>query len=151
MDRLKLPGRNLWYTAPAIAGVAYLAGANPLFGLAFLAWGILEWGRWFDLGRLPDGWAREGIEMTVFEKAVTKVSFGSDHVAMLWRHLVGVPGLYLLVGPMALVFPFAVVAVYELNHQLLDRKVYDDNSGIHLAELLTGVIWAAYILLGAAQ
>ena len=136
----KLPGRALYYVAPAVGLVAW----DWRFALAYLAWALPAWSRWFDLGRLADDFNREGIKPSPFETFIERISFGSDYLAFLWRHALVVPLLWWLVGPWALAFPLVVLAVYELAWRLRPRNP------IILAELLTGALWGSFVLLGAA-
>lgn len=71
-----LPGRALWYVAPALGFVALLA-QPPLtaaaIAVAYLLWGVPAWGTVYDLGRLPGG--------------------GNDHIRFFARMLLAVPVL----------------------------------------------------------
>jgi hypothetical protein len=69
------------------------------------------------------------------------VSFGSDHLALLVRHSVGVPLIWWFAGPWSLAFPFLVVAAYEASWRA--SPFY----AIVVAELITGAIWGLYIVL----
>jgi hypothetical protein len=138
----RLPGRPLWYCSALIASVAYLAGASPLFGLAFLAWRFAEWGRWIDLHK-NDG-NRDGKKPTSLERIIGKLP-GSDRdaVALTYRHAIGVPALYWLVGPAAMAFPLLSTAAYLIANHFQPRSNH-----IPLAELFGGLVWGGYILLG---
>lgn len=147
-----LPGRPLWYVAPAIGSLALLVAswqAALAATAAYLFWGIWPWGRWFDLGRLPDSYARIA-RPDPFERAIQALAFGSDHLALLFRHVMATPGL-MLVGlasgwpqglqlGLPLVVPVAITAAYELAWRL------NPSNPIWLAELATGAIWAGAIL-----
>lgn len=145
-----LPGRALYYASAGI-GIASLLCAEPriaaAWAIAYLLWGVPAWGRWFDLNRLPDGWARAGEEMTLFERWITELSAGNDHLAMFFRHLLVFPGLLLVSFglwswvPVLLAIPFAALALgcYELGWRLAPKQP------IRTAELLTGALWGALI------
>lgn len=135
----KLPGRPLYYVAPVIGLVAW----DWRFALAYLAWGIPAHGRFFDLGRLPDDFGREGVKPSPFERVLIALSFGSDYVAFFWRQALAVPLLWWIVGPLSLAFPPAVLAAYELAWRFGPRRP------ILYAELLTGALWGALIVWGA--
>jgi hypothetical protein len=134
--KIGLPGRPLWYVTPFIGLLAW----NPWFAAAYLVAMFAAWGRWFDLGRMPDGYAREGIEPDPLEKIIMKLSFGNDYIAMLWRHAMGIPLLWFLLGPIALAYPFVVVVCYELGFRL------GGDRAITLAEALVGFVWGAMIV-----
>lgn len=169
--REKLWGRAMYVAALAVAAVALLAHP-PLVALAwggaYAFWRSIAHGRWFDLGRLPVGYGREmtaadnppeqiarGILVLrdtrlPFERAVEAISFGSDHVALFWRHLTILPGLALVAWlsggawtllALAPAFALAAVASYEAGWRLAPSKP------ITLAELLAGALIGALIAL----
>lgn len=87
------PGRPIFWTAPA-AGILtglYAADwkAGAVVAVGYLLWRLQAWGRWFDLERLPDGYAREGKRPSLFEKMIESMSAGSDHVAFGLRNFFG--------------------------------------------------------------
>ena len=129
----RLPGRALYYVAPAIGFLAW----DWRFALAYLVWGIPSWGHWFDLGRMPPLDRKPDPVGRVIES----VSFGSDHLAMLWRHALAVPLLGWMAGPWALLCPLAVVAVYEAAWRVRP------SNPIIVAELLTGAVWGLFAVL----
>lgn len=96
----------------------------------------------------PDGYARDGIDPDPLEQAIMALSFGSDHLAMFWRHMLVLPGLVLvawvdgslLYAASAPVFAALVVAFYELAWRVLPK------SPIILAEILTGALWGGLIV-----
>lgn len=147
-----LPGRPLYYVAPVV-GLLALFVLPPLaaaaFGLAYLIWGTLAWGRWYDLGRMPDNYNRVGQDLDPYEAIVEKLSWGSDHVAMIWRHLMIAPGLALVgfaIGDysvlfLAPVFAGFVVMAYETAWQ------NDPAEPILSAEIFTGVIWGLLLII----
>lgn len=122
-----LPGRALWYVAPAIGVVALLA-QPPLvaaaIALAYLAWGVPAWGAIYDLGRLPGS--------------------RGDHLRFFARMLLAVPVL-LVFGwwgaLLGLLFAGLSLASYELAW-----RWWPDNP-IWLAEGVTGALWGGLILL----
>lgn len=144
-----LPGRALYYASAGI-GLAsllfYDARIALAWGIAFLIWGTPAWGRWFDLGRLPDGYARPDDGST-FEQWITELANGHDHVAFFLRQLLIVPGLLIVAfglgswWPLAFALPFAgaVLGVYELGWRLTPA------APIRTAELFTGALWGVLI------
>lgn len=143
-DKLHLPGHGRLYVSPAIGGVAYAVGVAPLyaagFAVAYFVWSWFAWGRWFDLGRLEDGFAREGKKPDPLERAIAAVSFGSDYVALFLRHCLALPVAYLS-WPYGLAFPFVAVAAYEVGWRVTPKKP------IRTAEVLVGAAWGALIAL----
>jgi hypothetical protein len=152
MKPLRLRGRPLWYTAPVLAGYASLLHTWPIwlaFGVTYLVWRVNAWGRWYDLGRMPDGWNRIGVEPSPFERIITAISCGSDHLAFFWRNaLMLIPGFILIawligmwsVVPFAFVFALLIVGVYELAWRTRP------NNPIIYAELTTGLLWGLLIV-----
>lgn len=121
-----LPGRTLWYVAPAVGLVALLvqpvAGAIAI-GLAYLLWGVPAWGAIYDLGRMPGGKA--------------------DHSLFFIRMLLAVPVLVFFgtwgVG-LGLLFALLSVAAYEAAWR------WNPSNPIWLAELATGALWGGLVL-----
>lgn len=121
-----LPGRALWYVAPAL-GLVALTVQPPLLAvaitLAYLLWGAPAWGTIYDLGRLPGG--------------------GSDHIRFFVRMLLAVPvlvvfGVWGVV--LGVVFATLALAAYEAAWRL------SPTNPIWLAELAVGVLWGGLIL-----
>ncbi len=121
-----LPGRALWYVAPAL-GIVALLTQPPLAGLAiacaYLLWGVPAWGAIYDLGRLPGS--------------------AGDHARFFLRMLLAVPVL-LVFGvwgfALGLVFAGLALLCYELAWR------WQPTNPIWLAELATGALWGALIL-----
>lgn len=153
MVALHLHGRALYYATVLIGIIAGYVLRSRKLGLAlavtYLVWGVGPWGRWFDLGRLPDGFAREGIPMGWYESSVWYLSGHSDHIAMFIRHLNVLPGIillsFMLRSPrlclIVPVFSLAIVSAYELAWRLCPTNP------IFVAELLVGALWGVFILL----
>jgi hypothetical protein len=147
-----LPGRALWYAAPAIGLAAWLFGASIFTAIAatgaYLFWALWEWGRWLDLGRHPEGYNRDGVEPTILERTIGALSFGSDHAALFLRHLLILPGLVALfwgaglIWPVALAIAFAaaVVAIHEAAWRFIPTYP------IPAAEIATGALWGLLII-----
>lgn len=146
-----LPGRALWYVAPAIGLVALIATGEvftAVAAVAYLFWALWAWGRWYDLHRHPEGYNRDGVEPSIVERVIAAASFGSDHVALFLRHLMILPGLFLLFWGAGLLWPFvlslafaaAVVAIYEAAWRFVPTYP------IPVAEIATGALWGLLIL-----
>lgn len=146
-----LPGRSLYYVAPVIGAAALLIVPWPAalaVAVAYFFWAVWPWGRWFDLGRLPAPIAPTGDDFEIF---IERIAGGNDHLALLMRHMMAVPGI-LLIGcfvpawslgltfGLALLVPVAITAAYELAWRA------QPSNPIWLAELAAGVIWAGVIL-----
>jgi hypothetical protein len=142
----RLPGRALWWSAVALAGVALLVAPWPVavaWGLAFLVWGMPPWGHLIGLGRFaPDR------NVTPSERWLLRVCEGSEHLAFFLRNLAILPGL-LLVAILVDAVPLVaagiiaaglIVAVYEAAWRLNPRNP------IWLAEIATGALWGALIV-----
>jgi hypothetical protein len=141
LKRLGLPGHGRLYVSPAIAALAWLVGSSPWIGAVYLLWSLPAWGRWQDLGRLPDDFAREGVKPDLFERLIEACSFGSDYVALFLRHSLALPVAY-FVWPWGLAFPFVAVGAYELGWRVTPK------APILTAELIVGALWGALICLG---
>jgi hypothetical protein len=131
------------------------------WGLAYLAWGAPGWGRWYDLGRLPENYMRPsppepGTYHYAFEWIAKRMPGFSgrlhkDHWALLIRHLLIVPCLAIpgyLTGEWWLVwagFPaaFLIVASYEIGWRLHAAGKTSGPTGI--GEWLTGLVWGGLI------
>lgn len=146
-----LPGRSLYYVAIAIGAWSlwFLPWqAAILFGLAYLVWGVMAWGRWFDLGRLPDGFSREDIGLDVYEKMIEAVVGGNDHAAFFLRQLMVLPGLASLswwfnawhLTILAVPFAAVVLCLYEFAWR--DKP----EAAVPMAEWMTGVTWALLLI-----
>jgi hypothetical protein len=132
-----------------LAGILFFDWPPALaVATAFLFWAAFSWGRWFDLERMPDGWNRDPDELSTFDMLVEKVSFGSDHMALFVRHVVGILPLGVLLGywcgwewlAVIPVFAALVVAAYEIAWQV------SETWAIEIAEVLTGLVWGALLL-----
>lgn len=122
-----LPGRALWYVAPAIGLVALLAQPWPsamAFSLAYLLWGVPAWGAIYDLGRFTPGrWEHARLFLRMLLVVPVLVVFGAG-------------GIFL-----GIFFALASVAAYEAAWRL-----WPDNP-IWRAEIATGALWGALILI----
>ena len=168
-------GKPAVYVMPLIGLIAYawVGRQAPIAAWPFMAWAwlgavstyqlsiawavsYLEWrvwphGRWLDLEDDPTDPNRIGIAMDWFERAITAVSFGSDLLALFFRHLTAWPGfvlIWLAGGPGWLLYtgpPFA--AALALSHYLA-RAISRQNFHF-IAELFHGALWGALIFASA--
>ena len=132
----RLPGHPRYYAAPAVWFLCalFIGPFDGLFvALAYLAWSLAPWGSWYGLGRFPHP------DETWFEAAVSKVSFGSDHVAFTLRNLLCLIPAAVLIDPLFLGLAFVQTAAYEAGWRLSPA------TPIRTAELLTGAAWGAFI------
>jgi hypothetical protein len=74
-----------------------------------------------------------------FEAAVSKVSFGSDHVAFTLRNLICLIPAAILISPFFLLLSLVQTAAYEAGWRMTPA------SPIRTGELLTGAAWGAFI------
>lgn len=134
----KIPGRILYWIAPIVGLLAWVVLPWPkaiAFSLAYLIWGVAEWGRWFSLGRLP----RKG-ELSWFARAIESVAGSNDYAAFTLRNFVMlVPAFYFFPFLLALV-PLQTGA-YELGWRISPK------GGIGAGELLTGALWGVVLVL----
>jgi len=133
-----VPGRALWYVAPAFGCVALLCGhglvAAALWSLTVLVWGVGPWGHLIGLGRFaPD---RPPSDL---ERVLLRLAGGNVHVALGLRHAVAVPFL-LPFGLLALTFPILAVAAYEASWRIRPANP------IWVAELAVGALWGVLIV-----
>lgn len=146
-----LPGRSLYYVAIAIGAWAlwFLPWqAAILFGLTYLVWGVMAWGRWFDLGRLPDGFGRQDIRPDAYEKMVESLGGENDHASFFLRQLMVLPGLLALswwldswfIASWTIPFSILVVGAYEFAWR--DKP----EAAIPMAEWMTGVTWGLLLM-----
>lgn len=122
---LWLPGRALWYVAPALGLLALLAQpllAAGAIAVAYLVWGVPAWGRIYDLGRMGGQ---------------------GDHLRFFLRMLLAVPVLAVFgwwgLG-LGLAFAGLALAAYEAAWR------WHPANPIWLAEIGTGALWGALIL-----
>jgi len=146
-DAIGLPGRALFYTAPAIGAVALLVSgslvAAAIWGIGFLIWGAPAWGHLIGLGRHVPDRPPSRLEATLLE-----LSGGNVHLALWLRMLFCLPafvGAGWWVGEplaMLLALPFAgaAVAAYEAAW-----RVHPVNP-IWVAELAVGALWGVVIV-----
>jgi len=149
-----LPGRALYYVAGLVGCIAH-GFLPPLaalaFALTYLVWGAPAWGRFYDLGRLPPDFAREGIEPDLQERFLSWISRGNDHTALFIRHCYVLPGLvvtgYILdkawLAPMAGTFAVLATLAYEFAWRVRP------GNPIWVAELLTGALWGLLLIVAA--
>ena len=147
-DALGLPGRALFYIAPAVAVVALVSGGHSLpaavaFGAAYLLWALGPWGFLYDpFGSYTPNY-REVDNVTAFLLDVT----GSKPVAFFLRNLAIWPGLAFVAyltndAGLFLIAPLlaaVIVGIYGAAWRLFPKQP------ILAAELGAGALWGALI------
>lgn len=143
---LGLPGRTLWYIAPAVGLAAWAAQPWPVaaaFAVAYLVWAVPAWGHLYGLGRYsPD----RAVDR--FTAVLLKIASGNVHGAFFLRHLALLPGLGLVsiasgniwFAGAAIPAALIIVAGYEAGWRWAPRQP------ILAAELIAGAVWGALIL-----
>lgn len=132
-----LPGRPVFYVAPAIAAVALCVWpwwASLAFGGAFLFWRSFSWGHLFGLGRF----APLDRPMPPLERTLLRLGGGNVYAALTLRHAFMLP--LAIAQPWALAFPPLATAAYEVGGRFFPRWP------ILVAEVLTGAIIGVLIV-----
>lgn len=166
----RLRGSSLWGSLQLRVISALLVGASvyvlsdwmtgAAFGLGYLAWSFLPWGRWYGLHRLDRDRLRGDPpavkEPSWFEEMVEAPCGDSDHACLALAFVLGlVPlalALSLLGHPFPAVLGLAALAagmtgVYELAWRFVEwdrlppRELGDP---IPLAEFGVGALWGAF-------
>jgi hypothetical protein len=114
-------------TTPIVSGTV---------SLCYLISNLNGWGRWYDLGRLPEEEPRDGF----MEKYIDKLP--NDHFRFLARHFYGLIPAYILLSPIFLLMPFLIVACYEVAW-----REYENLNAIRPAEYAVGALWGLFIFL----
>jgi hypothetical protein len=109
-----------------------------IFGVCFLIWSFLPWGRWYDLGRLPDNFIHR--EPTWFEKQISKIS-SNDHIAFTIRNSIAIIPAVVLVSPWFAFLPLLQLACYELAWRFRPKEP------IMYAEIGTGAVWGGLFVI----
>jgi len=147
-------GKPAVYVAPLVGLIAWcwlpwLQAAA--WAAAFLFWRVWEHGRWIDLKNDPADLNRIGVERTRFERYCECWAFGSDLVALFWRHLTIWPVIilvWLTGGPFWLVFAGPPLAVALAASHWLAKRLFPNN--FHwFAEGLHGAL-IGIVLMGSA-
>ncbi|CTQ45780.1 hypothetical protein [Roseibium aggregatum] len=145
-----LPGRALYWVSPVlglIAGLFWGWQLGVIVGVGFWLWRMTGWGLWFDLHRDDEEQKNDKRHDDLFVKAINAISFGSDYVALFWRH-----ALFFLPVPLAWFFlagnPF-VAPLYAVAFGVLAVGAYElrwhTSLGNTLSEMLVGGLWWLFI------
>lgn len=134
----KLPGHPRFYVTVVIGLLCW-----PLYGwkmalyiaVSYLAWSLLPWGSWYGLGRF------DHEDESMFEKAITRMSFGNDHLAFAIRNVISLVPAAILINPWMFVLSPIQTMLYELSW--IKRPA----TPITPAELLTGAAWGWLIVM----
>lgn len=134
----KLPGHTRFYAAALMGLIALPAGPidAALVALCYLAWAMLPWGHWYDLGAL-EGYPNR--PMSPVETIVSRLAGGEDAIAFTIRNLVGMLPAAVLLNPLFLILPAFQLAAYGVGWKMAPR------APIRLAEYLTGALWGVFI------
>lgn len=134
----RLPGHPRLYAAALVAAVSFFA-VGPfdaaLVGLCFLAWSWLPWGRWFDLGRMPDNYVER--KPNDFEILINRLP--NDHVRFTVRNLIGLIPAAALISPLFLLLAPAQTAAYEAGWRITPK------APTVTGEWLTGALWGLFV------
>lgn len=133
-----LPGHPRLYVSVAVALLAMLV-TDPfqaaIVGGCYLAWSFLPWGRWYDLGRLPDDFvARKPND---FEILIGRLP--NDHVRFTVRNLIALLPAAALMSPLMLLLAPAQTAAYEIGWRTTPRVP------TVTGEWITGALWGGFI------
>lgn len=136
-----LPGRVLYWIAPLVGLLAWTCLPWPkaiAFGLAYLIWGVAEWGRWFSLGRLPRD--AGGRPVSWFARGIEMIAGTNDYAAFTIRNFVMlIPAFYFF--PFLLALAPLQTGAYEIGWRISPK------GGIGVGELLTGALWGVVLVL----
>ena len=138
----RLPGHPRYYVAAAVgaASCIFIPWAEAvLVALCYLAWSLLPWGRWADLGRLHPDYVDEIRKPSGFEVLVGRLP--NDHVRFTARNAVALVPAVVLIHPAFCLLALAQTAAYELGWDMAPQRSYEPQ------ELLTGALWAAFIVI----
>lgn len=142
--------KPLFVVAPIIPIIALLAGApvvtSLLLGVGYFVWALPAWGRWFDLGNLPDEYNRtEGKYADPLERWIDWYA-ETDMQAMFLRHgivlfavcvaLSCFSTIYLIMWP---IWTSGIILAYIIGW------TYAPAAPILVAELLVGAVWGAMV------
>jgi hypothetical protein len=134
----KLPGHTRYYAAALVAAVSFIAVGwmdALLVGACYLAWALLPWGRWYDLGAL-EGYPNR--PPTRFETLISRVA-PDDAVAFTLRNCIALLPAAALLHPLFLGLALFQTAAYGIGWK------YSPAAPIRTAEYLTGAIWGVFI------
>jgi hypothetical protein len=145
-----LPGRAILWVTAVVAGLAFIvhgAWAAAAFAAGYLFWGLWPWGHLQVLGRLTA--EQIGRPPSELEALLLKLARGNIHVALGLRHLFVLPGLAaaawfgapLYLVALAPVFAVLTVVAYEAMWRV------SPSNPIWLAEIITGALWGALLVL----
>jgi hypothetical protein len=151
--RENLRVKPLFVVTPLVGLLALSAGSPWLVAIttaaAYLVWALPAWGRWFDLGNLPDGYAREaGKYADPLEKWIDQQET-NDMGKMVLRHsiMLTVAAVMIAIAAQSAV---PLVLAPLLVSGILWAYVVGWNystAPILVAELLAGFCWGSYIWL----
>jgi hypothetical protein len=138
----RLPGHPRFYVAPAVALLYWPLAGGPnavAAGVGFLVWSWLPWGRWYDLGRIPEGYMGAIRPPSAFERWVNGIA-PNDYLAFTLRNVLGLLLAAILLHPAVLLLAGVQLAAYEAGWRLWPA------TPISLGEGLTGMGWGVALV-----
>lgn len=151
-----VPGRNLYFCAPILGALAWLWTSEWSIGLAFafayLVWGSWPWGRFVTLGRLPFEYARQGVPIKPYEKAVLAIGGENPQARLMAGDGIALfPGFVAIAlvshGWLLLLWPAMTIAItiaFEFGWQAFPTK---PDYPVIVGQMMTGLLWGVLILL----
>ena len=137
----RLPGHPRLYVA-AVVGVGSCSvvpwHTAASAALVYLAWSLLPWGRWADLGRLAPGHVDAVRAPSRFEMLIGRLP--NDHVRFTARNALALIPAMILIHPAFILLSLAQTAAYEIGWELAPQRSFEPQ------ELLTGALWAVFIV-----
>lgn len=134
----KLPGHARFWVAPVFGLVAGAHGLAyiPIVAVGYLFWAWLPWGRWYDLGRLPEGYP-DTRPLSGFEQVVQKLP--NDYLRFTFRNGWGLIPLN-MINPFFILMAPIMTVLYEISWRVRPKEP------ISLAEYLTGALWGIFLV-----
>lgn len=106
-----------------------------IFSGCYLISNIGAWGRWFDLGRLPDDFVTRNPNW--LEKIIGKLP--NDHLRFLVRHYLFMIPAIILISPIFIFLPPLIVLAYEIGW-----RYHGTGKAIRTGEAITGSLWGLF-------
>lgn len=136
-----LPGRALFWVTPAVGLLAWTVfawHAAIIVAVAYFAWGVGPWGRWFALGFKPRV-VREKLGW--FERGIEAVSGDDDLFAFTLRNMICLLPASVMLHPL-----FIFLAPVQLGCYYVPWAYFKDFRAIGYAEVATGAAWGVFIV-----
>lgn len=164
-----LPGHSRIYASLFVAILGWVVSTwlvGLAVGLGYYVWSVLPWGHWIDVDQDDYDVDRK---RSSYERVIDRISFGSDVVALFWRHLAVFPAMVatpvayfishdgkrwadvtadwsdLLLLSTGMTLGWAVLA--SLCYAVAKRISPEAGRNVGLAERMVGVLWGMTIAL----